>query len=242
MKSVSRYERHLLLLDFNLKSQQKIEKSRVGLVGVGGVGNIVAYYLGAAGIGWLKIIDFDIIEESNLNRQLLYREEDINSYKVIIAKKRLEQINPSVRISEVNDKVSADNIQKHLRDVDVVVEAVDNFSTRNLLNKFCCDNEIPFVHAGVQGFQGQVLSVNPKKSACFECIFPNIRDSGRNFFPILGPAAGFTGTLGASEVLKIVTGWGKPLYNKMWVFDIKNCISQVVPIEKREDCKVCGLP
>lgn len=236
----TRYERHISLLNFSKENQSKLENAKVTVVGIGGVGTPIATLLTASGVGHLKLVDDDKIEISNLNRQFLYTEKDVGKPKSKTSVEKLKNFNSSVNFTTIEERVDNKNYERILDNSDVIVEGVDNFQTRFLINKYCIEKDIPYVHASAQQFQGQVTTIVGKRGPCLNCIFPNIPSKGPLGSPILGMAASLAGTYAACEVFKIITEWGEPLIGKMLIFDLKNPLFEIVTLKKRKDCKICG--
>ncbi|AEK73360.1 hypothetical protein GQS_07310 [Thermococcus sp. 4557] len=217
-KEIERYDRQIMI--FGPEGQEKLKGSKVAVVGVGGLGSPVAYYLAAAGIGRLLLIDEQEPELSNLNRQILHWEEDIGrNPKPISAKWKLERFNSDIEIETFVGRLSEENIDGVLEGVDVVVDCLDNFETRFLLDDYARRNRVPLVHGAVEGTFGQVTTVVPGVTKSLREIFPRVvKKEGK--FPILGATAGVVGSIQAMEVVKLLTGIGEPLLNKLLIVDL----------------------
>ena len=215
---LERYDRQIMI--FGKKGQEKLKRSKVAVVGVGGLGSPVAYYLTAAGVGTLLLVDEQKPELSNLNRQILHWEEDLNENpKPLSAKWKLERFNSDVKIETFVGRLTEENVEEILGGVDVVVDCLDNFGTRFLLDDYAGKAGIPLVHGAVEGTYGQVTTIVPGKTKSLREIFPNVREK-REKFPILGATAGVVGTIQAMEVIKLLTGIGEPLLNKLLIVDL----------------------
>ncbi|NJE61906.1 ThiF family adenylyltransferase [Thermococcus sp. 21S7] len=217
-RELERYDRQIMI--FGKEGQEKLKASKVAVVGVGGLGSPVAYYLAAAGIGTILLVDEQTPELSNLNRQILHWEDDIGKNpKPISAKWKLEHFNRDVKIETFVGRLTAENIGEVLDGVDVIVDCLDNFETRFLLDDYAQKARIPLVHGAVEGTFGQVTTVVPGFTKSLREIFPNVREKGGKF-PILGATAGVIGTIQAMEVVKLLTGIGEPLLNRLLIVDL----------------------
>lgn len=224
-----------------LTSQEKslLKNSRVLIIGAGGLGSPVAYYLTAAGIGNLGIVDSDVVDLSNLQRQILHRTSSLGVPKVESAVKRLKKINPDVKIETFNTQLSRDNVMEIIQGFDIVVNAVDNFSARYLSNDACVILNKPLIEAGVLCFDGQVMTILPRKGPCYRCIFPS--PPNVNTVPgILGAVAGVIGVVQATEVIKLILNKGTPLVGKLLIFNGLNMEFITVKTNRNPDCPVCG--
>jgi len=227
-RELARYDRQIMI--FGKEGQERLKRSKVAVVGVGGLGSPVAYYLAAAGVGTLLLVDEQTPELSNLNRQILHWEEDIGrNPKPLSAKWKLERFNSDIRIETFVGRLTGENIDEVLEGVDVIVDCLDNFETRFLLDDYAWRKGIPLVHGAVEGTYGQVTTVVPGKTKRLREIFPNIgKRSGK--FPILGATAGVVGTLQAMEVVKLLTGIGEPLLNRLLIVDLAFNTFEVVEL------------
>ncbi|MDI3534248.1 MAG: hypothetical protein PWQ82_613 [Thermosediminibacterales bacterium] len=229
-----------------LTSEEKslLKNSRVLIIGAGGLGSPVAYYLTAAGIGNLGIVDSDVVDLSNLQRQILHRTSSLGVPKVESAVKRLKKINPDVKIETFNTRLSRDNVMEIIQGFDIVVDAVDNFSARYLSNDACVIQNKPLIEAGVLRFDGQVMTILPGKGPCYRCIFPSPPPA--NAVPtcqetgILGAVAGVIGVVQATEVIKLILNKGNPLVGKLLIFNGLNMEFITVKASRNPDCPVCG--
>ncbi len=242
-KELIRYDRQIMIFGGN--AQEKLKKARIAIVGIGGLGSAVSIYLTAAGVGYLVLIDEQKVELSNLNRQVLYRERDIDEKtKPVLAKERLNQLNSQVKIKAYSKRISRENIEDLLSDVDVVIDALDNFETRYVVNEFCIKNRMPFIHAAIGGFQGQITTIIPGETPCLRCLFPNpplFQDPSRKIkFPVIGVTAGFFGVLEANEVLKLITGWGNNLIGKLLIYDLSCNEEEYIEVKPDPSCPVCS--
>ncbi|GAB6136609.1 ThiF family adenylyltransferase [Thermococcus prieurii] len=217
-RELERYDRQIMI--FGTEGQEKLKKAKVAVVGVGGLGSPVAYYLAAAGIGTLLLIDDQKPELSNLNRQILHWEEDVGrNPKPLSAKWKLERFNSDIRIETFVGKLTVENVEEVLKGVDVIVDCLDNFETRFLLDEYSQKKGVPLVHGAVEGTFGQVTTIVPGKTKSLREIFPNVREK-KGKFPIIGATAGVIGSIQAMEVIKLLTGLGEPLMNKLLLVDL----------------------
>jgi len=217
-RELERYDRQIMI--FGTEGQEKLKRAKVAVVGVGGLGSPVAYYLAAAGIGTLLLIDEQTPELSNLNRQILHWEEDVGrNPKPLSAKWKLERFNSDIRIETFVGKLGGENIEEVLKGVDVIVDCLDNFETRYLLDDYSQKKGVPLVHGAVEGTFGQVTTIVPGKTKSLREIFPGVREK-KGKFPIIGAAAGVIGSIQAMEVVKLLTGLGEPLLNRLLLVDL----------------------
>ncbi|WP_209475608.1 ThiF family adenylyltransferase [Thermococcus stetteri] len=232
-RELERYDRQIMI--FGEEGQEKLKNAKVAVVGVGGLGSPVAYYLAAAGVGTILLIDEQTPELSNLNRQILHWEEDVGKRpKPESAKWKLERFNSDIRIETYTDKLTEENIDEILSGVDIgvdiVVDCLDNFKTRYLLDEYVHRKKIPLVHGAVEGMHGQVTTIVPGLTKSLREIFPNVREKEEKF-PIIGATAGVVGSIQAMEVVKLLTGIGEPLLNKLLLIDLALNIFEVVELK-----------
>ena len=217
-RELERYDRQIMI--FGREGQEKLKNSKVAVVGVGGLGSPVAYYLAAAGIGTLLLIDEQKPELSNLNRQILHWEEDLEKNpKPISAKWKLERFNSDIRIETFVGHLNESNIDDVLKGVHVIVDCLDNFETRFLLDEYSQRKRVPLVHGAVEGTFGQVTTIMPGVTKSLREIFPKM-GTKKEKFPIVGATAGVIGSIQAMEVIKLLTGIGEPLFNKLLIVDL----------------------
>jgi molybdopterin/thiamine biosynthesis adenylyltransferase len=240
-----RYSRQIILKEFGGIGQSKLLKSRITLVGLGALGSPVAYYLTAAGVGHLKLIDFDNVDLSNLHRQILHFTNDLGQAKTLSAIKKLEILNPDCDIELVNDRISSENSKELLMGSDFVIEGSDNIATKMLVNDTCSYMEIPFVIAGVLRFQGQIMTVIPqKKTACYRCIFGDVSDIDSSMScsqaGVIGLAPSILGSLEASEAVKYLLNVGDLLTNQILYVDLLQNRFDSIKVVRNESCLACG--
>lgn len=241
---IERYSRHIILPEVGGAGQQKIGEAKVLVLGAGGLGSPVALYLAAAGIGRLGIVDNDVVDLSNLQRQVLHHTPDIGRPKVDSAAEKLSAINPDIEIKPYKEMVNSGNIMDIIKDYDIVVDGTDNFPTRFLVNDACVMGGKPLVHGAILRFDGQAFTILPHEGPCYRCIFreppppgsvPNCSQAG-----ILGAVAGIIGTVQATEVLKLILGKGKLLSGRLLIVDALDMSFRETRIRKDPECPICG--
>ncbi len=235
-----RYHRQVILPEIGEEGQRKLRESRVFLAGLGGLGSVSAYYLAAAGVGHLKVVDKDRVELGNLNRQLLHFTGDIGVSKADSAKKKLQSLNPHCRVEALHDEFSEDNGGLLVGDAHLIVDGTDNLKTRKILNRVSLKKKIPFFFGGVDGFTGMATTFMPGKTPCFECLFPDgTPDKGPP--GVLGPLPGIIGALQALAVINFLVGLkngllaGRMLYVEGATMNFK-----MIEMGKNDQCRVCG--
>lgn len=235
-----RYARQIISPYLGTEGQEKLSRIRVLQIGAGGLGSPFAYYLVAAGIGELTIIDNDTVSISNLQRQILYNETQINMDKVHAAKTVLSNLNSEVKIIVEKNYVQEDTIKHYIKNKDFIVDCSDNFKTKFLVNKIAIETNLKCVIAGIKDFFGQIMTINPRKSACYQCVFnePNTLQQDSSPLPAIGVTPGVLGTLEALEVIK--TSLGLPnLENKLLMVNLLNLTFDKIDLVKNEFC-ICS--
>lgn len=241
---IKRYSRHILLPEIGGDGQKKLNDAKVFVVGTGGLGSPVAYYLAAAGVGTLGLIDDDVVDLSNLQRQILHATPDLNKPKVESAKEKLNALNPECQINTYYRRLTAGNVLDLIKDYDIIVDGTDNFPTRYLVNDACVLAKKPLVHGGILRFNGQVMTIKPGEGPCFRCVFkdpppqgsvPTCAEAG-----VLGAVAGVIGLVQATEVVKLILGKGDPLVGRVLTFDALKMKFRDVKIHRNPSCPVCG--
>ncbi len=243
-EQINRYSRHILLPEVGGKGQKKLAKAKILLVGAGGLGSPAALYLAAAGVGTIGLIDGDVVDLTNLQRQILHHTPDIGRPKVVSGKEKIQALNPNVNVSMYEERLTASNALKIFSDYDVVIDGVDNFPAKFLINDACFFADKPLVHGGILRFDGRVMTIIPKKSACYRCVFktpppPGLVASCQEA-GVIGVLAGIIGTIQATEALKLVLGIGQPLTNRMLDFDARKTQFREIKVRRKQNCSLCG--
>jgi len=234
-RELDRYDRQIRLLGED--GQEKLKDAKVFIAGAGGLGCPISIYLAAAGIGKISLVDKDTVALSNLNRQILHWEKDIDREKAISAKEKLTEINRDIKIDAKSETITKDNASDLVADADLIIDAMDNFSTRYLLNRTALEKGIPFVHGAINGFHGQATTVLPGESACLRCIFREAPPP--SVFPVLGVTPGIIGLIQASEAIKYIVGIGELLSGKLLLWDGLTSQTEIVLVEKNAQCPDC---
>ncbi|MDI6719096.1 MAG: HesA/MoeB/ThiF family protein [Methanomicrobiales archaeon] len=231
-----RYRRQLLL--FGEEGQERLKRARVFIAGAGGLGSPIAIYLAAAGIGHIRLVDSDVVERTNLNRQILHGEIDIGRPKVQSAGEKLERINPDIEVEVIQETLDAGNVRELVGDAAAIVDAMDNYAARYLLNRTALDLGIPFFHGAIRGFDGQATTILPGRTACLACIFP--RPPPADVFPVVGTAPGIIGLVQANEVLKYFLNTGSLLENRLLLWNGMASVMEEVAVERNPSCAECA--
>jgi molybdopterin/thiamine biosynthesis adenylyltransferase len=243
-EQLKRYNRHIIIPEIGLEGQLKIAAAKVFIVGAGGLGSPVGYYLSAAGVGTLAIIDNDKVDVSNLQRQIAHSTKTIGKPKVESAKKTFESLNPDVHVIPIEQRLTKHNILDMIQDFDIVVDCSDNFATRFLVNDACIMSKKPLVTGAIFKFEGQITVVIPNEGPCYRCLFeeppppgafPSPQDVG-----LLGVIPGVIGTLQAVEVLKLIIGTGEILKGELLIYDALKSSFRKVKIPRSTDCPICS--
>ena len=238
-RELARYDRQLLFPGFGEQGQERLKRARALVVGAGGLGSPAAIYLACAGIGHLQIVDFEAVELSNLNRQILHWEQDVAKKKTVSASRKLTGMNSDITVEPLCLEVAEENAADLVAGADVVLDCLDNMRTRFILNRACHQKKVPLIHAGVNGVVGEVTTIIPGETPCLECLFPpHLEKKGK--FPIFGATAGLIASLQCLEAIKLLSGVGKLLNGRMLYVDGGNMDFTVIPIDRRKDCRVCG--
>jgi adenylyltransferase/sulfurtransferase len=233
-----RYDRQIIIPGVGEAGQEKLKKARVVIAGTGGLGSPISFYLAAAGLGTLRIIDNDKVELSNLNRQILHWDKDIGKEKAKSARQKLSQFNKNVKIETINTTIDETNISSLVEGFDVIVDAMDNMPTRFLLNQAAIKHKIPFVHGAVSGLEGRAMTIIPGKSACIRCIYHGTPPKTK--FPVLGTTPAIIGAIQATEVIKYITGIGTLLTNRLLIYDGLNMKFSELNVVRNTNCEHCG--
>ncbi|HEX4618290.1 MAG TPA: molybdopterin-synthase adenylyltransferase MoeB [Steroidobacteraceae bacterium] len=239
----ARYQRHLSLKEIGAAGQEKLKAARVLIVGAGGLGSPAALYLAAAGCGTLGLVDFDRVDVSNLQRQVLFDTAGLGQLKAEAGRARLAALNPEIRVIAHPLELKAANVRALIADYDLVVDGSDRLSTRYLVNDACVLLGRPLISAAIHRFEGQIMTYVPGRGPCYRCLFPQASDgvvANCAEAGVLGVLPGVLGTLQATEVIKLVTGAGTPLVGRLLTYDALELRFQEFRVERRRDCAVCG--
>ncbi len=241
---IRRYSRHLILPEFGMEGQRKLKHASVLLVGTGGLGSPLALYLAAAGVGRLGLVDFDVVDESNLQRQILHGTKDVGRSKLASAKDRISDINPNVHVDLFDVHLSSANASEIIRDFDVVADGTDNFPTRYLVNDACVLAGKPNVYASIFRFEGQASVFGMPDGPCYRCVYaeppppglvPSCAEGG-----VLGVLPGLLGVIQATEVVKLIAGIGEPLVGRLLLVDALTMRFRTLKLRKDPSCPICG--
>ncbi len=233
---LERYSRQIML--FGEEGQDRLKTSTVFIAGAGGLGCPVALYLAAAGVGHLRIADRDIVEQTNLNRQVLHWETDIGREKVLSVEEKLHDINPHIEIETFHVTIDDSNVSNLVDDADIIVDAMDNYHARYLLNMVAHEKGIPLIHGAIRGFDGQAMTIVPGKSACFNCLFPS--PPPEEVFPVVGVTPGIIAMIQVNETIKCLLRTGEILTDKLLIWNGLCSEMECMKVSKRCDCEVCG--
>ncbi|NLC37987.1 MAG: HesA/MoeB/ThiF family protein [Clostridia bacterium] len=241
-QQLTRYERNLLLPELGEAGQEKLLSSRGLVVGAGGLGSPVAYYLAAAGVGKLGLVDNDRVELSNLQRQILHFTGDLGSLKVDSAARKLRELNPDVHVVTYSSRLEEENIAALVSEYELIILCVDNFETRLLVNKICIRLKKPLIEAGVLGWHGTMLTILPGRSACYQCLFPEIPQGipPAGASGLLGVLPGVMGLLQATEAIKLLLGAGRLLTDRLLLYDALEMSFREVALKRNPHCPACG--
>lgn len=237
-----RYARHLMLPEIGASGQEKLLASRVLVVGVGGLGSPAAFYLAAAGVGTIGLMDGDTVALSNLQRQILHDTPGLGRMKAESGAEKLARLNPDVTLRQFPFRFTPENAVEILAGFDLVVDATDNLASRYVIADACHAAKKPYIHAGVSGFVGQMLTVIPGETACYRCLFEDpppreVLERAPN--GPLSPLPGIFGTLQATEAIKLLIGIGQPLTNRFLRFDARTLEFRTTPLKRNPECPLC---
>jgi sulfur-carrier protein adenylyltransferase/sulfurtransferase len=241
---ILRYSRHLLIPEVGLEGQRKLKNSSVLIIGTGGLGSPVSLYLAAAGIGRIGLVDYDTVDSSNLQRQVIHGTSTVGKLKVESARAKLLDLNPDIRIDVYNEPYTSENAMRIAKDYDIILDGTDNFPTRYLTNDVAVFLGKPNVYASIYRFDGQVSVFYAKEGPCYRCLFPEPPPPG--LVPscaeggVLGVLPGTIGTLQATEALKVLLGIGEPLIGKLLLYNALDMSFDFVKLKKNPNCRVCG--
>jgi adenylyltransferase/sulfurtransferase len=240
-EELQRYNRQIIIPEIGVEGQRKLKQSRVFVAGIGGLGSISSYYLTAAGIGNLKIVDKDRVDYSNLNRQIIHWTSDIDEWKSVSGSRKLRSLNPYVSLEAVQAEITEQNCAELVGDCSVIVDAMDNMKTRRILNAVSVARNIPFVYGGVHQLDGLTTTIIPGVTPCLECVFPENRSESDASPPgILGPVPGVIACIQAIETVKLILGLGGLLAGRLLCFCGSDMTFREFNITRDPECPVCG--
>ncbi|MFW9929494.1 MAG: molybdopterin-synthase adenylyltransferase MoeB [Candidatus Thorarchaeota archaeon] len=243
-QEIERYSRHLILPEVGIIGQKKLKMASVLLIGTGGLGSPLAMYLAAAGVGTLGLVDFDVVDFSNLQRQIIHTTSDVGRSKLQSAKETINAINPEISVIMHETLLSSDNALDILKNYDIIVDGTDNFPTRYLVNDACVLLKKPNVYGSIYRFEGQASVFYPSKGPCYRCLYaeppppglvPSCAEGG-----VLGILPGIIGTIQATEVIKLILGEGESLINRLLLVDALDMTFRELKLKKNPDCPICG--
>ena len=237
------YLRQTVLAELGIDGQDRLRRSKVAVIGLGGLGTASTLYLALAGVGYLRLLDQDTVEMNNLHRQILYTLRDLKYPKVEAAAQRIRETNPEVNVDPRPENLREDNVDEIVRGMDCVVDGLDNMRTRYIVSRACVRNNVPFIFGGAIGFEGNISVFHPPETPCLECVLPNLNDQNMptcDVRGVLGATPGVVGTIQAMEAVKLLAGIGETLKNKLLVCDFKDMYIATVEIYRRPDCSICG--
>ncbi len=243
-EEILRYSRHLLIPDVGLEGQRKLKASSTLIIGTGGLGSPVALYLAAAGIGRIGLVDYDVVDSSNLQRQVIHGTSTVGKLKVESARDKLVDLNPDIQVDIYNEPYTSENAMRIARDYDIILDGTDNFPTRYLTNDVAVFLGKPNVYASIYRFDGQASVFYAKEGPCYRCLFPEPPPPG--LVPscaeggVLGVLPGTIGTIQATEALKVLLGIGEPLIGKLLLYNALDMSFDFVKLKKNPNCRVCG--
>jgi adenylyltransferase/sulfurtransferase len=236
---LTRYKRQILYTDFGKEGQNRLKQSHVVVAGLGGLGCAASLYLACAGLGHITLIDCDRVELSNLNRQVLYYEEDIGGEKPFSAARKLAKLNSSIAVTPIFMRITSRNARELIRGANLVIDGADNFRTRFILNEACVAQGIPLIHGGVHGLLGEVTTILPGKTPCLACIFPQVPHR-RSTIPVFAVTPALIAALQVTEAIKLLAGFGCLLAGRMLYFNGETMDFTICDLVRNPDCQVCG--
>jgi adenylyltransferase/sulfurtransferase len=245
-EEIKRYSRHIILPEVGMEGQRKLKASSILLIGTGGLGSPLALYLAAAGIGRIGLVDYDVVDDSNLQRQIIHGRSTVGMSKLDSAEARIRDLNPFIQIDKYNVPLMSDNALEIFAPYDIIIDGTDNFPTRYLVNDACVKLGKPNVYGSIFRFEGQVSVFYAKEGPCYRCMFPTPPPPG--LVPscaeggVLGILPGTIGTLQATEAIKLLLGLGEPMIGRMLLYDALEMSFTTIKVRKNPNCPVCGIP
>jgi len=234
-RELDRYKRQMML--FGGEGQERLKKAHIFIAGAGGLGSPISIYLAVAGVGTITIVDMDVVDQTNLNRQILHYERDVGKKKTASAEEKLRALNPDINVNAIDVKIEEANATKLIGKADGIVDAMDNYPTRYLLNDVAIAKEIPLFHGGIRGFYGQATTIIPGITPCLKCIFP--KAPPKEVFPVVGVTPGIIGTIQANEVIKYLLGSGDLLTGRLFIWDGMEAHAEEICVERSPACEAC---
>jgi len=228
----------MIISGWGEEGQEKLKSTKIGVIGAGGLGSPILMYLAVAGFGKIIVADRDEIELSNLNRQILHWDKDIGRKKADSAQQKLQKMNPDVEIAAYVGEVNEENIDEILADVDALIDALDNFPSRFLLNEFAVKHNIPLFHGAVWGLEGRATTIIPGETPCFRCIYSE--SPPKEIFPVVGVSPALIAIIQVTEAIKYFTGIGELLKGELLIYDGETMMFSKVRLRRNPDCPVCG--
>ncbi|MFC1989094.1 ThiF family adenylyltransferase [Chloroflexota bacterium] len=232
-----RYARQIIMKGIGEEGQEKLKRAKIVIAGSGGLGSASSIYLAAAGVGTIRIIDHDIVELSNLNRQTLYSTSDIDKSKAESAAEKLSRLNSDIKIEAIDELISEINVSRLVNGFDLIVDAMDNLPTRYLLNKAAIEHHIPFFHGAVYGTEGRAMSIIPGETACLKCVYRGLIRQDK--VPVIGVTPAVIGCIQATEAIKYILGIGKLLTDRLLVYDGLNMKFTELTVKRDPNCEHC---
>ena len=236
-EETERYSRQILMENIGEDGQEKLKQANVFIAGAGGLGSPISIFLAAAGIDRMPIVDNGFVELSNLNRQILYGDEDIGQSKLVCAKKALKRLNPHIQVEAIPETIQAENVSELVGNCDIIVDALDNYPTRWLLNQVAFQKNIPLVHGAVEEFYGQATTIVPGRTNCLKCLFPE--GPAQQIWPIISATCGLIASIQATEVIKYILGIGDLLENRLLIIDGLHTKVEEMQLERTPGCEIC---
>ncbi len=239
-EELQRYKRQILLPEVGLEGQKKIKAAGIMIMGAGGLGCPAAYYLAAAGVGEMTVVDDDQLSISNLNRQILHNSDRVGMYKAESAKMTISSLNPEVEVKIYCERLTSENAVEMIGESDLVVDCTDNFSTRFVLNEACLKMKIPFFYGAVSGMEGQVMTFLPGEGPCYRCLYSEEPLNMAKPAPVIGVLPGVIGLIQATQVLKYILGQGDLLIGRLLIYNAMAMELHSLPIKRSPRCPACG--
>lgn len=236
-RELERYGRQIAL--FGEEAQERLTSATAVIAGAGGLGCPAALYLAAAGIGEIRLVDGDVVDRTNLNRQVLHADRDVGRAKVESAAGKLRALNPEITVVATCASIDAENAAALVGGADLIIDATDNFPVRYILNRAALGARVPLIHGAVRGFDGQATTIVPGRTACLECVFP-VAPPAEGATPVVGTTPGIIGLVQANEAIKYITGTGDLLLDRLLVWDGRAATMTTLPVERQRDCSACG--